>query len=71
MFDTGCIWDGYYSDFDRNFAIGSASAEAQDAHKKLFDATEAALSILRPGITPLIYLPLCMIYCVQTGHLPR
>ena len=33
MFDTGCIWDGYYSDFDRNFAIGSASNEAQDAHK--------------------------------------
>ena len=51
MFDTGCIWDGYFSDFDRNFSIGAASAEAQDAHKKLFDATEAALSILRPGIT--------------------
>ena len=51
MFDTGCVWDGYFSDFDRNFSIGSASAEAQDAHKKLFDATEAALSILRPGIT--------------------
>jgi len=51
MFDTGCIWDGYFSDFDRNFSIGPASAEAQDAHKKLFDATEAALSILRPGIT--------------------
>ena len=47
MFDTGCIWDGYFSDFDRNFSIGAASAEAQDAHKKLFDATEAALSILR------------------------
>ena len=51
MFDTGCIWDGYFSDFDRNFSIGTASAEAQDAHKKLFDATEAALLILRPGIT--------------------
>ncbi|MGA1187187.1 MAG: M24 family metallopeptidase [Candidatus Puniceispirillaceae bacterium] len=51
MFDTGCIWDGYFSDFDRNFSIGPASAKAQDAHKKLFDATEAALSILRPGIT--------------------
>jgi len=51
MFDTGCVWDGYFSDFDRNFGIGSASIEAQDAHKKLFDATEAALSILRPGIT--------------------
>ena len=44
------IWDGYFSDFDRNFSIGTASAEAQDAHKKLFDATEAALSIIRPGI---------------------
>ena len=51
MFDTGCVWDGYYSDFDRNFGVGSASNEARDAHKKLFDATEAALSILRPGIT--------------------
>ena len=51
MFDTGCVWDGYFSDFDRNFSIGRASNEAQDAHKKLFDATEAALSILRPGIT--------------------
>ena len=51
MFDTGCVWDGYYSDFDRNFGIGPTSAEAHDAHKKLFDATEAALSILRPGIT--------------------
>ena len=51
MFDTGCVWDGYFSDFNRNFGIGSASIEAQDAHKKLFDATEAALSILRPGIT--------------------
>ena len=54
MLDTGCIWDGYYSDFDRNFGIGSASNEARDAHKKLFDATEAALSILRPGQQPLI-----------------
>ena len=51
MFDTGCVWDGYFSDFDRNFGIGSASIEAQDAHKKLFDATEAAMSIFRPGIT--------------------
>ena len=51
MFDTGCVWDGYFSDFDRNFSIGRAPTEAQDAHKKLFDATEAALSILRPGIT--------------------
>jgi Xaa-Pro aminopeptidase len=51
MFDTGCVWDGYFSDFDRNFSIGPPSHEAADAHKTLFDATEAALAILRPGIT--------------------
>jgi Xaa-Pro dipeptidase len=51
MFDTGCVWDGYFSDFDRNFSIGTPSDTANDAHKKLFDATEAALAILRPGVT--------------------
>ena len=51
MMDTGCVWDGYFSDFDRNFSVGSASQDAQDAHKKLFDATEAALELLRPGVT--------------------
>ena len=51
MFDTGCVWDGYFSDFDRNFSIGPPSQQAADAHKTLFDATEAALTMLRPGIT--------------------
>ena len=51
MFDTGCAWDGYFSDFDRNFSIGLPNQKAADAHKTLFDATEAALAILRPGIT--------------------
>ena len=51
MFDTGCVWDGYFSDFNRNFSIGPPSQQAADAHKTLFDATEAALAMLRPGIT--------------------
>ena len=50
MLDTGCVWDGYFSDFDRNFAVSSASDAAQGAHHRLYDATEAALSITRPGI---------------------
>ncbi len=50
MLDTGCVWDGYFSDFDRNFAVGSASDEAQTAHHALYDATEAALALVRPGI---------------------
>ena len=51
MLDTGCIWDGYFSDFDRNFAIGHASDDAKSAHHQLYDATQAALDILKPGIT--------------------
>ena len=51
MLDTGCVWDGHFCDFDRNFAINHASDEARGAHHRLFDATEAALDILRPGIT--------------------
>ena len=51
MMDTGCVWDGHFSDFDRNFAIHHASDAAKSAHHRLFDATEAALDILKPGIT--------------------
>ena len=51
MLDTGCVWDGHFCDFDRNFAINHASDAARGAHHRLFDATEAALDILRPGIT--------------------
>ena len=50
MLDTGSLWDGYFSDFDRNFAIGSASDAAAEAHHRLFDATEAALDICKPGV---------------------
>ncbi len=50
MLDTGCVWDGHFSDFDRNFAIHHASDAAKEAHHRLFDATEAALDILKPGI---------------------
>ena len=29
MLDTGVIWDGYFSDYDRNFTVGPASDIAQ------------------------------------------
>ena len=41
---------GYFSDFDRNFAVNTATDAAHDAHHRLFDATEAALNICKPGI---------------------
>ena len=51
MLDTGLVHDGYFCDFDRNFSIGPASAEVQDAHSRLMEATEAAFDIARPGAT--------------------
>ena len=50
MLDTGCVWDGHFCDFDRNFAISAASAAARDAHHRLDDAMEAALTVVRPGL---------------------
>lgn len=49
MLDTGATWDGYFCDFDRNFAIGSADAAACCAYDVLWRATEAGLAAARPG----------------------
>ncbi|MCK5746012.1 MAG: aminopeptidase P family protein, partial [Oricola sp.] len=51
MLDTGATLHGYFCDFDRNFAIGHASADARLAHDTLWRATEAALAVARPGAT--------------------
>ncbi|XDZ65878.1 M24 family metallopeptidase [Alphaproteobacteria bacterium LSUCC0684] len=51
MLDTGCCWDGYFCDFDRNFAVGNVSSEAEDAHALLWQATEDALTQIKIGMT--------------------
>lgn len=51
MMDTGAVWDGYFCDFDRNFAIGSADDEARRAHDTLWRATEAGIEAAKPGVT--------------------
>jgi Xaa-Pro aminopeptidase len=43
MLDTGAVKDGYFCDFDRNFAIGPASDTARRAHAALWQATEDTL----------------------------
>lgn len=50
MLDTGAVRDGYFCDFDRNYAVGHASAEAQRAHAALYAATETVLAQMRPGM---------------------
>ena len=51
MMDTGCTWDGYFCDFDRNWAIGHAGDEAKRAYDVLWRATEAGIAAARPGNT--------------------
>lgn len=51
MLDTGCVWDGYYCDFDRNFAIGAAPDLSSKAYDVLWRATEAGRAAAIPGAT--------------------
>ena len=51
MLDTGATWDGYFCDFDRNFAIGHSSALSRRAYDTLWRATEAGIEAARPGQT--------------------
>ncbi|RKF15073.1 aminopeptidase P family protein [Roseovarius spongiae] len=49
MLDTGAVRDGYFCDYDRNFALGAVGAEARDAHLRLIEATAAGEAAARPG----------------------
>ena len=50
MLDTGATLNGYFCDFDRNYAVGTPTASAQSAYAKLYDATNAAMEAARPGV---------------------
>lgn len=49
MLDTGVVFDGYYCDFDRNFAISNAPGDAEGAYMRLMEATAAGLATAKPG----------------------
>lgn len=51
IIDVGAVYDGYFSDFDRNFAFGHCSDETQRAYDCVYAATEAGLKAARPGAT--------------------
>jgi len=51
MLDTGSVWDGYFCDFDRNWAIGRASDAARRAYDVLWRATQAGIDAAKPGAT--------------------
>ncbi|MEY8827616.1 M24 family metallopeptidase [Sedimentitalea sp. XS_ASV28] len=49
MLDTGLIWDGYFCDFDRNFAVGKPLEQVTSAHARLIEAVRAGMDMARPG----------------------
>ncbi|MCK0140510.1 Xaa-Pro peptidase family protein [Aliiroseovarius sp. F47248L] len=51
MLDTGATWDGYFCDFDRNWAVGHADDLSRRAYDVLWRATEAGIDTARPGAT--------------------
>ncbi|HYW75908.1 MAG TPA: Xaa-Pro peptidase family protein [Gammaproteobacteria bacterium] len=51
MMDTGAVHDGYFCDFDRNYAIGRADDASRRAYDTLYRATEAGLRAACPGST--------------------
>jgi Xaa-Pro aminopeptidase len=50
MLDTGAVRDGYFCDYDRNFAIGRASEGQRTAHARLLEAVQAGLEVARAGL---------------------
>lgn len=51
MLDTGLVWDGYFSDYDRNWSVGPATRSVADAHARLVESSDAAFDIARAGKT--------------------
>jgi Xaa-Pro aminopeptidase len=51
MLDTGAVFDGYFCDFDRNYAFGTVDQAAHDAYAIAFEATEAGFATAKPGAT--------------------
>ncbi len=51
IIDTGATFDGYFSDFDRNYAFGRVDAVTNRAYDAVYQSTEAGLQIAAPGRT--------------------
>lgn len=49
MLDTGCTYDGYHCDFDRNIACATADDASHRCYEALWQATEAGLQAATAG----------------------
>ncbi|MCB1491751.1 MAG: aminopeptidase P family protein [Rhodobiaceae bacterium] len=64
ILDTGCTVDGYFCDFDRNYAVGSVVPEVHEAHAIVWESTEAGLAAAKPGATA------ADVYHAMADHMP-
>lgn len=51
IIDTGANFDGYFSDFDRNYGFGRVEAVTHGAYEAVYRSTEAGLLVAAPGRT--------------------
>ncbi|MEM8499622.1 MAG: Xaa-Pro peptidase family protein [Pseudomonadota bacterium] len=51
ILDTGCTYEGYFCDFDRNYGFGAVDDDAKRAYDVVWQATEAGLAAAIPGNT--------------------
>ena len=51
ILDTGCTFDGYFCDFDRNYALQKANDDVRNAYRVVYQATDAGLEAAVPGNT--------------------
>ncbi len=51
IIDTGANFDGYFSDFDRNFGFGRVDSDTHRAYETLYRSIEAGLQMAAPGRT--------------------
>jgi Xaa-Pro aminopeptidase len=51
IIDTGANFDGYFSDFDRNFGFGRVDSDTHRAYETVYRSIEAGLQMAAPGRT--------------------
>ncbi|MDF1791684.1 MAG: Xaa-Pro peptidase family protein [Thalassobaculaceae bacterium] len=51
ILDVGVVFDGYYCDFDRNFAVGPPSDAVRKSYETVWQATEVGIAAARAGAT--------------------
>ncbi len=51
IIDTGANFDGYFSDFDRNYGFGEVDHKTHNAYVAVYQSTEAGLQTAAPGKT--------------------